>query len=417
MSDPPVRASDARGILALARTDRNAARRALAELDVDGQVALVCEAPVAARGELLELAPQPERLIPALPEGELAFTAKALGLADAPWVLAHATPEQVVACVDLDAWAGNAHAPDPERLGAWISALAEAGEEPFLRGVQALDAELLVLWLRERAEVWLKSDEGFEPPPGARTLDGQFYFSARGSGDDLAEIEKLLDALFREDYWSYFRLLQGVMWELESDAQEWALRWRTGRLQDLGFPTWEEAMATYGVLSPRARDELPPAPSAGPDVDWRLPIWMPRLPLSASAQHSLFRALAALGEDERRPQLLAVLALANRVAVADQLPLGDAETVPLALDKAVRLASRGLDHLAARHGLDPAGVLRRAGVEHLFRVGHSLERAEAAPANEERPASGEPAGLSEEERIDQPTTPAKPASRRLSGSE
>ena len=45
MSEPPVRAPEARGILALARKDRNAARRALAALDLDAQVALVCEAP------------------------------------------------------------------------------------------------------------------------------------------------------------------------------------------------------------------------------------------------------------------------------------------------------------------------------------------------------------------------------------
>jgi hypothetical protein len=400
MSQPPVRGPEARGILALARKDRNAARRALAALDTDAQVALVCEAPVAARGELLDLAPHPELLVPALPEGELAFTAKAIGLADAAWLLAHATPEQLVACVDLDAWAADALVPDPERLGAWIGALAEAGEEALLRGVHALDAELLVLWLRDRVEVWLKSEDDFEPPPGARTLDGQFYVRARRSGDDLEELVALLDALFREDYWSYFRLLQGALWELESEAQEWALRWREGRLQDLGFPSWDEAMAIYGVLPARARDELAPAPAPAGPVDWRLPIWLPRLPLSAGAQHSLFRALAALGDDERRPQLLALLALANRVAVADRLPLGDVETIPAALEKAARLASRGLDHLRERHGAGEADVLRRAGIERLFRVGFSLERAAApAPASpdEERPARGDPAGLSGED--------------------
>jgi len=401
MSEPPVRAPEARGILALARKDRNAARRALAALDLDAQVALVCEAPVAARGELLDLVPHPEALIPALPEGELTFTVKAIGLGDAAWLLAHATPEQLVASVDLDGWAGSGLTPDPERLGAWLGALVEAGEEALLRGVRSLDTELVVLWLRDRIDVVLKTnDDDFEPPVGGRTLDGQFYFRARRGGDDLDEVEAVLDALFREDYWTYFRLLQGVLWELESETQEWALRWRAGRLEDLGFPPWEEAMAIYGVLPARARDELPPAPAEAGELDWRLPIWMPRLPLSASAAHSLFRALAALGEDERRPQLLAVLALANRIAVADQLPLGDVETIPLALEKAARLASRGLDHLTVLHGLDPAAALRRSGVEHLFRVGFSLERAEAPPAappNEERPTRDDLAGLSDED--------------------
>jgi len=403
MPDAPLRPGDARAILALARRDRNAARRALAGLDLDAQVALVCEAPVAARGELLDLVPQPEAVVPALPEAELAYTAKAIGLADAAWLLAHATPDQLVACVDLDAWSGSELAPDPARVGAWLGALAEAGEEALLRGAHALDPELLVLWLRDRIEVTLKEGDAFEPPPGARSLEGQFWYRARREGDDLADVQALLDALFREDYWTYFRLVQGAAWELPSEMEEWALRWRSGRLEDLGFPTWEEAMSIYGVLSARALDALPEAPAPAAEVDWRLPIWMPRLPLAASAAQAIFRALAALGEEERRPHLYAFLALANRVAVADQLPLGDAETIPRALDKAASLASSGLEHLAAAHGVSLADALRRAGVQRLFRVGFSLERArgERAPApDDERPARGDLAGLSGEERRD-----------------
>jgi hypothetical protein len=103
---------------------------------------------------------------------------------------------------------------------------------------------------------------------------------------------------------------------------------------------------------------------------------MPRLPLSSSATHSLFRALAALGEDERRPYLFAYLGLANRVAVADRLPLGDAETIPLTLEKVAALVSRGLDHLASARGLAVSEVLRRATLERLFRVGFTLSRRE-----------------------------------------
>jgi hypothetical protein len=378
MSDQPAPAAESRRILALARRDRNAARREIALLSVDAQVGLVCETPLPGRREILDLLPVPENVIPALPEAELCFTAKAIGLADSAWLLAHATPEQLVACVDLDAWSSADLVPDRERLDAWMSALAEAGEEALLAAARSLDAELLVLWLQMRIEVWLKPDEqDWEPPPGAQTLDGQFYFRARKDGDDLADLRALLDALFREDYWTYFRMLQGVTWELETEAEEWALRWRTGRLLDLGFPSWEEAMALYGVLPARSLDELPEAPSGTAPAEWRLPIWMPRLPLSSGSQHALFRALAALGEAERRGALLAFLSLANRIAVADKLPLGDAESIPVAIRKATDLVSRGLEHLAAAHGLATTEVLLRTSLERLFRVGFTLfQRAE-----------------------------------------
>lgn len=388
MSDSPVPASPPRRILALARQDRNAARRELAGLSVDEQVALVCETPLAARGELLGLLPVPEAVVPALPEAELCFTAKAIGLADAGWLLAHATPEQLVACVDLDAWSASELVPDRARLGAWLAVLADAGEPALLRGARALDPELIVLWLKERLEVWLKppdSEGDFEPPAGTQSLDGQFYFRARREGDDLPDVRALLDVLFREEYWTYFRMMQGVAWELDAETEEWALRWRTGRLLDLGFPELEEAQALYAILPARSLDELPRQPVVIEGAEWRLPIWMPRLPISSASSHSLLRALAALAEEERRPFLLALLTLANRIAVADKLPLGDADSIPIALEKAAATASRGLDHLAAVHGVAATDVLRRTSLERLFRVGFTLDpgavRREPAPGD------------------------------------
>jgi hypothetical protein len=396
MSDSPVSAPSPRRILALARRDRNAARRELAALSVDDQVTLVCEAPLAARGELLGLLAVPEAVVPALPEAELCFTAKAIGLADAGWLLAHATPEQLVACVDLDAWSSAERVPDRARLGAWLAVLADSGEPALLAAAHALDAELLVLWLKDRLEVWLKpsdSEGDFEPPAGSQSLDGQFFFRARREGDDLAEPRALLDALFRDDYWTYFRLLQGVTWELDADTEEWALRWRTGRLLDLGFPDDDEALSLYAILPARSLDELPERAAPAEEVTWRLPIWMPRLPVSSSSLHSLLRALAALGEDERRALLLALLNLANRIAVARRLSLGDADSIPIALDEAISTVSRGLDHLVAAHGVAATEVLRRASLERLFRVGFTLEPGDglrgAAAADDETDAAPE----------------------------
>lgn len=362
----------ARRLLALARRDRDAARAALAALPIDEQVALVCETPVARRAELLDLLRAPEQVIPRLPEAELCFTVKAIGLADAGWVLAHASDEQVQACVDLDAW-GPEDVPDRERLSAWMAALLEGGDEALLRAVHALDTELLMLWLADRLTAHLEpdGDPGWEPPAGARTLEGQFYVVARRSGDDLEDALRVLERLFESDYWLYFRLLQAVSWESTPDNEEFALRWRTGRLQDLGFPPREEALAIYAA--PR-RDELETLPAAAPDVgEWHLPVWMPELPASADRRLSLFRAAGELDPAARRSFFYALVSLANQVAVSNRLPLGDAESLPAALDEAARKASAGLDWLAERHGVAPAEALRRAPLARLFRIGHRLD--------------------------------------------
>jgi hypothetical protein len=321
----------------------------------------------------------------------LCFTVKAVGLHDAGWLLEHTTPEQLVACLDLDVW--NAAVPERGKLDAWLGALANAGEETLLRAARALDAELLVLELRSRARVTLKpnGDDSWEPPVPAHTLDGQFYLEPLRDGDDFEDLLTFLRVLFENDYWIYYRLLQGAQWELESDAEEWALRWRDGRLQDLGFPPIEDAKRVYAFLRPEQLDALPRAEDRHAVGEWTLPVWMPQLPVSRDQELALFRALAQLADDERRPHAFAFMALANRVAMADELPLGDAESMPTALEKAARTASRGLEHLAQANRVPLPEVLRRATLERLFRVGHQLNVRDelARPRPSAEPADSE----------------------------
>ncbi len=369
---------ETRRILDLARDDRSAARASLAALPLERQAALVCATPAARRAELLSLAPSPETLIPLLPEAELCFSVKGLGLEDAGWILEHATGTQVVACVDLDAWRGDL--PDREGVYAWLEALADAGETAVLGAARALDPELLVLAVRERADVVLKpNEEGWEPPPGAQTLEGQFYLSARRPDDDLGPLLKLLGVLFREDYWRYFRLLQGTIWELDPELEVWARRWREGRLQDLGFPPPDEAVDIYAFLRPEDRGRLPEEARALDVAAWRLPIWTPTLPVAADARLPLFRVAGELDAEERRGFLYALVGLANRVAVADRRVLADPDSIPVALERAADLAGEGMLFLARENGVAAADVLRRSSLRHLFRVGANLRGELPAP--------------------------------------
>jgi hypothetical protein len=385
---------DVRALLALARRDRRRAAAAFSALPLDSQVALVCEAPAGRRADLLDLAEEPEALIPRLPEAELCFTVKAMGLASAIWLLEHATPEQVVACIDLDAWRG--HAPVPSELDAWIDALAETSDDALAGSLAAIDPELVVCYLQDRLTAVMKpaasEDEGFEPPPGSKTLDGVFWFSARRDADDLAACERVLRLLFERDYWAYFRMLQGTIWEPPAENQEWALRWRSGRLEDLGFPPWEEAMGLYRYLAPQERDSVPADVAALEVGEWHLPVWIPNLPARADSPHLLFRALAELEPDERRAAFYAFASTVNELAVADRMPLSDAETTPRAIEKAAHWISRGLEHLAAVGGLPPAEVLRRTPLERLFRVGANLDPESARPPSEEESEDAESDG-------------------------
>lgn len=361
-----------RELLKLARSSRKQATDAIAALSLEEQAELVCSTPLEVRERMLQLTPLPEEVIPLLPEAEFCFTAKAIGLGDASWILEHATATQLVASLDLDAWDGLL--PDPTTRREWMTALAEAGDEPLLLAAQSLDPEFVVLMLRDRAHVMLDpKDDDWQAPEGAITLEGQFYLLAHDPGDDLTDLLQMLHVLFREDYWLYFRMMQGVIWELESDLQEWALSWRVARLEDLGFPRWEEAMRIYGYVRPEERGRIPKPVDALNVREWHLPVFLPELPAELTQGHSLFRAAAELNDDERRGFFYAFVAIANKLAVADRKPLGDATTLPETIETAAEVLSTALEYLASENAMAAPDVLRGVPLERLFRVGAGLK--------------------------------------------
>ena len=380
----------AQDILTLARTNKKSAEAAMEKLSVAEQVELVCEAPLARRAELLELTPLPEAVIPELPEAELVFTVKSIGLSDSAWILEYATPEQFVACVDLDIWRGTT--PDRKALDSWIDAFSELGSDGFLRAIRSLDPEIVVLFLKSRITADQRpprDDEDWEPPDGSKTLDGQFYFTALRDDDDIASLEALLRTLFQKEYWTYFRMMQGVIWELESDNEEWSLRWRTHRLQDLGFPPWDESMSIYRYLLPEQRSRIPKDARPLLVGEWHLPVWMPGLPSGLAGQHPIFDAIALLDPEERRSCFYAFVALSNKVAVADGMELSDADSTPRAIDKAARFASSGLEYIATEQGIEPVEVVRSVRVERLFNIGANLDPEAARPPRTSSPSDDE----------------------------
>ena len=387
---------EARRLLQLAREDRRAAEKLLDALPPERQAALLLDTSLPIRRQLIELLSNPEAVIPLLPEAEFCYTCRTIGLEDASWLLALATNEQLIACFDLDVWRGLRL--DHGRLDTWFAALAEADDETLARAAQSIDAELLVLYLREHIDVSMKpspqDDPDWSPPDQSQTLEGQFYFVARDSADDAAPLLRLLHVLFQTDYWLYFRAIQGVREELAPEMEEWALRWRTARLEDLGFPSWDSAMRIYGFLRPERLSEVPKEPPVLDLESFGLPAWTSVLPEARAEERALFRGIRELAPHERGGVFHALISLSNRIAVADRMELGDPDSLPRALDKATRYASDGLELLAREKGLSLDEGLRRVTLERLFRVGVNLDRDAALPESiededEERDDGGE----------------------------
>ena len=366
MSDARVvpGALSGRELLGLVRKDRAAARERLGALSPD-QLADACqELRPAVRGELLLAMETPEAVVPLLPEAELVATVVAGGLGDSAWLLELATPEQRVACLDLDCW--RRHDLSLPRLIEWLDALIEAGRPTLLRALEEFDLELWLLALARMADVMVIGKEE-EAPPGWFTEDGVCYFYAH-SDEDFARVKEIAQAAFSEAQPIYWQLVYGSLFETLSECEEYALRWRTSRLSDLGFPDREQAMQAYRPL----RVEEAPTVEVGAGDDAQTLIPFHGLPQQLRTT-LVGRALAGLPEGRAADVLGYVLAVANTLAVADGMPLADADSIPVAMGKALRGIDRGLAELSRARRQEPEVVLDHTRPLDLFRIGATLD--------------------------------------------
>jgi hypothetical protein len=305
---------------------------------------------------------QPDEVVSRMPETELCVTARATGMSEASWLLEMATSDQIRACFDLDCWEGWELS--CARVAEWLDALAEEDSETLVRAIDCVDPEIFVLAIRSMAEVAVLSKEE-TPPEGWMTIDGVVYFGVH-EGVDPALLKKLTMVAFRERQPRYWQLVYGVLFDSDTECEEYAFRWRTARLADLGFPKMDQAMRVYRPL----RVEEAPAWDAGVPSTALVPVH--RLPRQVSGT-LLGEALSKLPPQRAADVLGYVLAVANSVAVADKLPLSETESIPKSVEKAVRGIDRGLRELSHARGQPVHEVLDTTLPRDLFRIAATLD--------------------------------------------
>jgi hypothetical protein len=317
-----------------------------------------------ARLDLLLDAKDPRAVVRALPADELWFTIRDVGLADAAELVRLASPEQFRTFLDLELWRGGE--PEPRRALPWLRAgRAGALGDDRLQGrwrakLRALDVEVLELIL---LDVLRLHDLEENPDPEIdgehhlRTPDNRYVIEFTVEGTDYVAARGLVDDLYAEDAYRATRLLSAVRSELPSELAETALRWRGGRLQDLGYPPLDEALSWY------ARPAATPA-AARPGLPARPPGFL----LAAAAKGSaLDRAAAALPEPARQRLQLELVAAANAVIVADGIDVQDLEAVRGGMAAARALVELGLEQRSEAG--DAAAALAATPVKALFQAG------------------------------------------------
>lgn len=296
------------------------------------------------RIDLLLDQPDPRSAVRALPADELYHAIQDAGLADASDLVPLASPEQFQTFLDLDAWRG--HEVDPLRLVPWLRAARGAPSgadhdgdlEAWREKLAALDPELVSLLLRSALRIH-DLEEGEDPEIESdrfvRTAEGRFIVEFLPDGADYVEVRRLVDDLYERDPFLAGRVLSAVRWELESDLSEEALRWRDGRLADLGYPTYEEAVSWFA--RPAVRGNTPAGLPERPPGFW----------LASFRRGTLLDRAAALLPAEALPRFEGeALAAANAALVADRVDPSDPDAVRGAVESARTLLELGLEVLS-----------------------------------------------------------------------
>ncbi len=328
------------------------------------------------RGVLMDLLEEPEEVVLRMPEVELLQTIRATGFEDAAWLLAHSTPEQRVACIDIDCWSRSEL--QLRKFREWTDALILAGGDALLRSLHEFDTETWVLALRDMADI-VVADPMVEPY-GHYTEDGVVFYRPRAVGDR-ERIRHIFCVLISESPKRYWQLIHGVTYEDPYETADYALRWRDGRMADLGFPERDQAMEAYRPLAVEQAQTLEVGAGAGrPDR-----VQPPLSSLPRAVRGSLVaRALRELEPELAGDVLGNVLAVANTIAIADQLDLSAPESLPKALRKAIRGIDQGLRELSTQRSEPTHRVLASTRPLDLFRIGMTSDAGLALePAPEE----------------------------------
>lgn len=351
--------------------------------------------------------PNPEQAIRALPGDELYYLLREDDPREARELLAYARPEQVQVVLDFGLWSGNQLV--PARMEEWVDVMAEMPFETIGEWIRGFDIELVALLIRKGARVYdLEIEDPPDEPAGMfyPTPDRLFVLDVVGYGapsedESLRDPEKtqeveaptsaqsiirIIDSLYRDDLNLARRILVGVKAELDSELEEMALRWRQGRMADLGFVDAVEALEIYRELDPSTVHigELRPGTRMRPvglDERYDAPdllrgpgVLGDHLGGTSLFARALGRVTAAAEVEELH---FAVVALTNRLLSADRVDPADDETVAAGLSRMRATLDLAVEFLARGGGTavdeDRAvDAVRTVSVIRLFRLGVSL---------------------------------------------
>lgn len=354
--------------------------------------------------------PNAAEAVPALAPEELVFLAKDIGIGDCGELLALASPRQLQAVIDLDAWQGDQL--DIDRFFQWLAVARHESSALVEKFLSAQEDGVLALALAPSLKIVLAEDElddiesTFEQPEVFVSPDGTMQVVVESDADHLDGIRAMIEALFRMDLRRGRTVLRALRWELPLALQEDLYELRAPRLRDCGFLPKEEALGLYQYLDPHAAArrlrEQYRGTGATDEAAGQLQAYLPDteplrlgLALRDQAGSGLFlqRCLQLVPASVRERVHLGLVHLAYQVQSARADAPAEVDVLPVWSRHALQTASMGLEHAAEGDEAYGALLLAERPLSELFGIGHGLVLIEFHRARRLRARLGGSAGI------------------------
>ncbi|GEM_PF-2706149 len=324
--------------------------------------------------------PDPEATVQALACEEFVFLAKDIGNSDCAALLTLASPEQLQATVDLDAWPLDRFSHD--RFAHWLSVVSQAGTATVDRFVASQATAVLTYFVsgsvrvfedREEAEVHMTTDrEVFTSP------DGAFVLIADPEDDRLPAVRILIDSIYRIGVEYGRRVLRAIRWELPASLEDDLQDRRDRRVATHGFTSRYQAREAYdwsqaADLPDRLDVALAAQDEPQPDLlrPWTEGGQRTGLALSrVSGSSFLSRALEACSESVRQRLEVAFTRLAYRIQSARAAGPAEIDELHTWTRHAVCTCDIGLESLCGGDLDKATAALEHIPLVDLFRAGH-----------------------------------------------
>jgi len=331
------------------------------------------------RIDALLSASDPAAQVEALSVPDLYFLVKDVGVADSYELLALASPEQVQGCLDLDSW--DRDHPQLEGIKPWLAAITDGGYERLAQVWRGLDPELCALLLARWTRIWDHSlgEAPDDDEDGALYQTPDTFFTLKVQSDrqdDIALIFGLVEDLYRGDPDLARHTLMAARSEPVTELEEYAYRWRSGRMADLGYVDFYDALEVFRPLDPETvligegTADVIRGPADEPAGASTLPV---RMVEQVVGRAFLARALDGVRDPAEAERLeTALLVLVNKVLAAARVSPGDEEAIIVGTEHATATVSLGLESVSGGDLALATQALASVSLGRLHRVGYTM---------------------------------------------